>query len=752
MVTIDTIRKDVMLNLKQRAKQSKENGDRTQALEWLQRSKLFEEDSNLALKLKQLAVYFKQHNDLEAAKDALIKSKQVQQQQQLQEDDSNGKDESKTTVGEEIPIVMTTDNDDLPNLDEENLLKNLNENETNNNNAVTFTDAEMMDEEIMVEFQLGGMPVPSSEEYDSRMHHYKQLALQHKNNGNIPKASAELTKAKKLQKVQRALQYGRENVGLRINGDDEDGWMETLSPEDSALLGELLTTKETNATTNSDFENVITNELTVEDLETMTDDDIIEFQNMGTTLPCWKDLQREATEQQAKALECKQANQIDLAKAALIESKKINVQAERLQRIQEKENSGNNGDNTDLEALLAEEDSHSNCSDGSKAKKKQQKEQNPWLSKPSNEIKAEVLRLKKENQIKEATQLLQIYKNVVAQEAKAKQLKDRQRMIAEVEQEINICRLQKKRWSFYQSFVDATKGKRQALVWNEYYKACQTALKQIPLGTMSVGVSADDDDDEDATVERLQVIEGDDNEDSILRRMVQYGTLCPIPEGVIEIRVLEVHSVEHNKNFQKMFRKIPQNTTTTTTRSPNLEVDVKFNLPCTTEETAVLHPVSSSSLQYKFQDTDSTLQLILPTKDSRDEKRLLHRMETKKLQVGVTAKLPPPESKRRGWFSSSAKKKKQDINSNEANPPFFLGRVTLDWNILLQQNCWAGDVPLVLNSKEVGGFIRLSIRTKEALDLEKYQVVTMETSIPQMSPHTSVLCFTTGGDSVVKAT
>ena len=105
---------------------------------------------------------------------------------------------------------------------------------------VTYSEEEMLDEEMITMFRLEGMSVPTNDEYQAKVLSSKRKALALKNAGDITAAKAQLTRAKQFEKVRIALSHMDEGLGLRIY-DDKDGWLEELNQEDSAAVGEILT-------------------------------------------------------------------------------------------------------------------------------------------------------------------------------------------------------------------------------------------------------------------------------------------------------------------------------------------------------------------------------------------------------------------------------------------------------------------------------------------------------------------------------
>jgi len=732
---MDEIRRCIVIDLKIRAKEDI-HSNKEQALAWLKQAKQIETGNNLALELKKLAVYFKKGGDIEGAKSALLKSKEVEQLQRkevcldapvtllAEKEDINGAksnpNKDKVLRKEE---KIYDDSQILKESDESDLLNDLTDEEDNNDTPilVIFTDEEMMDEEIMTELHLEGMPVPSQDKYSEKVLKYKQNALAWKQKGDIPAASAELRKAKQLQKVQQKLKGMEDGLGLRVNG-DLDGWAETLSAEESALLGELLMTSTTTTQNLTDAEDVgglyqQARDIEIKDLEGMDDSDIREFIEMGMTLPSEEELIRNSIEKQREAVEFKQVGNIDMAKAALLESKKIKIIADRLKKIRNNadDESDEEINQNGLDALLS----------GDAVKKSAVKQkpppaaEDPWLSQPSGKIKEEVIRLKEMKNLKEARRLLGVYKQVLKTEERAKEAILRKELVEKIKTQIAISEKQKQLYSFYIRFVDRDIGEEQFSKWDTYMESCHQAIAQIERkGSSAVRVSIDKDS-------KLIVLEDD------IVGLIENETILPL-NGLLEISILQVLNLHENKTMQRFMLKYKD--LMIDELCPELEVDVKINLPITeqSQQTLTFHPSVSKrhnddkgSLRYLFTDSQS---IDVPRGESRQAKAIVRKMQTKKIQISISAK---PPQKRKGGLSRlfSGVSHQESSAANESS--VSLGRVTFELNDLLKRNCIAGDFPITLNSKDVGGYIRLCMRTDQAFDPSQFEELLVENQMTQ---------------------
>ena len=599
--------------------------------------------------------------------------------------------------------------------------------------GVAFTDDEMMNEEMMTEFALGGMEVPSDQAYQVAILKYKQAALQYKQQGDIPKATSNLKNAKQLQKVQVSLKNIRDGVGLRAN-EDIDGWMETLNEEDSALLGELLTSHE-----NEDglLGMEQPSKLDLQDLELMDDSDIKEYMRLGDDhgIPTASELLELASQAQKQALEYKQKGTIDMAKVSLVESKKYKMQAERIDRIM----NSNDGDESkavteeDLEALM-------NDTKKEACAPKVAPPPNPWLQKPSGEIKQEVLRLKNENQIKEATELLKIYKVVAKKEADQVETDKCKKIIERIQRELDICNRQTRMFCFFGRCCEACNdhqkiGTEQRSLWNDYQIKCQRAIQTLQdKGSSGLKITL-----QQPNQDLLQILEED------LVGMIETGTKPGESTSVgLETMVLELIDIHKNKAFKKILAKQGKDED----HCLPIKVDVKFQLPAYASQAE--HEAAQSSINLTFlpiADKEEpsaytfpkSQHIPFPPKDSKQAKTILRRMETKKVQISVY--YDHNEEKRKSkssWFGWGNQSSNGDAGGEEQDK-IFLGKVVLELSSLLSRKCLVGDFPLQINSKDVGGMVRLCIRSDQILDTNRFEGVT--TGKIEMESYEKVLSF-----------
>ncbi len=607
--------------------------------------------------------------------------------------------------------------------------------------TMSFTDEELMDEEMMLEFAAGGVSgIPTQEQYASKALTYKKLALKFKQEGNIPKATQNLRFAKQLEKVALALKKEAEKS---MNSQDDD-WLETLDPEESELLGELLIPEQQGS--GGDFEiGGTTDKLTLEDLEEMDDDnDILELVEMmgPDALPTVEEVTAKITEEKQNALKHKQEGNIELAKSSLLKSKKTKLLAMRLaeiyRKLEAKKVTSNSEDGdvveenmpVSMEALEA-------LVDGGKSKgmeaaapppKKPEPPKNPWLLKPSVEIKAEIIRLKNEKQVKEATQLLQLFKKKLAQEQEEAERQKVAKMISTIQKRLDVCITQRQLWQYYQWFGKETAiGAGQYQEWTAYEKECQKAIHSLKIhGSASVIMApmlskAATDASNGANPQpskKLYLLEDDvtslvescTNETTFAAENAGTNDQFPnfLEENALEVAILGLLGLEQNEKVQKILSKKPKSEKASLATCPDVRIQAKLQLPIEPDDPskpclfdlepsdlAILtarKPGTRAEFKYDFDSSGdcSRKQVSLPRKDPKHERSLLRRMETKTLQLSVfylhnqnkrkeaAEALASAANKKKSWFFGRGEAKKSETNldarENESKD-IFLGKV-----------------------------------------------------------------------------
>mmetsp|Transcript_2270 Transcript_2270/g.3316 ORF Transcript_2270/g.3316 Transcript_2270/m.3316 type:complete len:817 (+) Transcript_2270:199-2649(+) len=780
----DTIKQQV-LELKRQALLLKQQGDTNGALQLLGEARDLEfsskkvEDLEDPTDLKKLAVVLKKKGDIESAKHALLKAKQVVAAvHNSSSEETSTQPQNVQKVQEETPHMdkeVEEEGDDDSNIDFDNIsdaneddLKELQDNGTSSDigsdddidnlqdddddKPITFTVDEMIDLEMMMEFQAGGLPVPSPEEYDATILEQKKKALAFKQSGNTAKALDMLKIVKRLQATKEGLAQTDEGLGLQIN-DDEDQWLEELGYVDSEEVGNFL--------------NPDTTTLNLEELDGMDPSMLQDALDMGMEIPSIEDIMKKSKEKKMVALECKQRQDIEGAKAALVESKKLQLQADKLQgmlnMIHQKEDEDNGGPSInveDLEALL-DNASEKNANKASFSKTTPKPAPPPATpKKTAAELKEEVLKLKAEKKIKEATEVFKLYKQRLIEESQAKELAKCQEMIHHLQAEIGIAVEEQRLYDFYSRFVDAEMAKIQLEYWCKYQQQCQHIIKLIQTKKSSnvVAISR-------KTSTQMRVLD-----DDIVQFINKQSTST---DTRLQVSILQVCNMEENKPLQRVLHKkekeskIKSMATTieddTALPKPSIRIHVNIHLPPNETETdksidftfepssnssadissddvhgddAIGTTTSSQKLQYKFDTTTGDDYVDLPRGDSKYAKSIVRRMERKRIQVSVLYVPPAPVKKSKGWFgrrSSSSSNNSGSDDKKDSTEPVLLGKVYLELKGLLAQNCIVGDYPLASGSGRLaGGTIRLGLRTgvpfvvEESTGMPSEETMTMD--------------------------
>ena len=728
-------------DLKKKALAAKQDGNVDEAVKLLKQAKSLEavetnefEEIDSPLYWKRLAVLYKQSGDIDCAKKSLIRAKQLEAETS-KSTESNDENEDVTEAATNEQSTADTAEDTAQDGDlgseediDEGLLDELDANTDEidlDSLNVKFSDAEMMDEEMMVEFRLGGMPIPSQGDYANKVLEYKKKALAFKKANNISKATENLRTAKKLEKVQLALKHMDEGLGLRIH-DDPQGWIETLNAEESSLLGELLQSNEA-----PDGHMVIHDaqhdKLGVDELENMDDEEVIEFVEMmgESCLPSVSQLQEEASQQKKKALEYKQAGNIDMAKVTLVDSKKTHAQADRLISILARMKDGNAPKEVSVQDLESMVDGERKQVLSQTVKQKALKD--PWLSKPSAEIKKEVIRLKNEKKVKEATELMKKLKLVLQKEKEQAEAEKCARLIDEIQERLNICESQIVLWQYFEWFVDASTGNEQYLGWSQFASQCRQVIQVVKeKGSSSVTITT-----LPKVVAKLYFLPEDPVE-IVERGMCGEASPLSSLNGALEVAVMDLLDMHKNEKLQKVLQKHNG------LKIPQLRVEAKVHLPLQQEGD------SSTALQLSFVPTKSgrkgkTLvygfnlhaptsrhRLVVPRGDSKQAKTIVRRMETKTIQFGVYFVHPreaAPETKTKSsWFFGHSKPDQKPVNSDtDDDKDVLLGKATVELQQLLSRNSIARDIPLMVNSRALGGAIRICLRTSPPFDPERFE-------------------------------
>ncbi|KAL3909942.1 MAG: hypothetical protein SGILL_007888, partial [Bacillariaceae sp.] len=216
----------------------------------------------------------------------------------------------------------------------------------------------------------------------------------------------------------------------------------------------------------------------------------------------------------------------------------------------------------------------------------------------------------------------------------------------------------------------------------------------------------------------------DDDMETLVECGPETAKSPPGLDGELELSVMGLYEMHQNQKLVKALKKHKRTSGDKEETCPNLWIDAKVQLPLNPDDpTQPVHlafrPTSSRyngpNYEYQIDSTSekSRQKLKLPTKDSKEAKTLRRRMESKTIQYSVyfAPHLPADtETKKTSWLfgSRTAKEEVPPIDPN--NKGVLLGKVVVECNSLLSKSCIIGDFPLLVNSQEIGGRVRLAIR------------------------------------------
>lgn len=364
----------------------------------------------------------------------------------------------------------------------------------------------------------------------------------------------------------------------------------------------------------------------------------------------------------------------------------------------------------------AEEDKKNKGS--SAAAEKEQKDEKP-KSKSSQELRQEAIRLRDEKKVKEATEVLKLYKEALRREEQEADMKRRQETVEEIGREIKYAQQQIRVFDFYKRFVDPQT--QQISLWEKYIDTCTKASKIVEgSGTEAIGISRKSD----TGLMCATSTEGASFND-MMTELVEHCTNSDPTDDRLEIAILDVRALQENSNLEKLLRQ--QRRENAPQHPFAIRVHVAVQLPSNEVETdkATEMEYESSTINPNESGTDEkgvtirdipdhylfgeSQYMSLPRGSGSYAKILRRRIERNK-KVQITVYHVPKVLKKAGWLTSFVKSSKDE----ELPPPTLLGKVTVELQALLKRRCLVfGDMDLMNGSgtKALGGTIGLGIRT-----------------------------------------
>jgi hypothetical protein len=676
--------------------------------------------------------------------------------------------EPSKTAEEDDAGTNDSGKDDGEGDDDSQLLQQLDDGEhisnESTNNPAAFSLAEMMDLEMIREFALGGFPIPSLEEYQATLETCRRSALLFKQKNKTKEALQQMRCLKQLQTVYKALEpiVGGGEAGAALMGHHD---LSDETEEEKALLRELLLADENGQTGSGKFDgddNIMggSTSLELDDLIEMDLSEIQDAMTLGMQLPPIESLQKQVNDQKNLAFQLKQSGDLDGAKAALVKFKRWSQHASAIEQLIEHANKTGDPDNAgakvvspndireeDLEKLLLASDEKTTSSITTQASSKPK----PPAQKSSEELRQEAIRLRDEKKLAEATAVLKLYKHALARESEQAEIKERQELVQKLQTEMDSALTQQDRFYFYQRLANTAVGSQQVQAWYRYADLCSkvTALVQTK-GSKAVTIATEGKADGQAPAAGSLRLLPDD-----LKAIIRKAT-SPTEERV-ECCILDAMELHTNKAFQtlgqnsKLSKNLPD--------WIQLETHISIHLPLNETETDkpidlyfYSKPIERQTFWDSVHDKDnqslvpveqwskrgriafatskdgvdandpegSSQYLTLARGDSKFAKTLVRRMGSRKIVIAVHCHAHPGpltnqqgSSKLKGWFGGG--KLKQDPNKDNMEP-LNLGKVVLETKELLEQTI-VGEYPLLGNGKrQVGGKLRLCIRTGVPFD------------------------------------
>lgn len=628
------------------------------------------------LSLKRLAVALKRRGDLDGARDALAKAKRL------------GSTPEGATVAvdnqreQEQFVALRTETTNDPqqfvstkhNTTNDNSTVNREEGE-NTEAAAEFTDEEMLDSETLVLFKQSGMDVPSAEDYQAKILASKKVALLHKQKGDIENAKAALSRAKRFEAVMIILNKGDESDD-ELNEEDEAWLTKELNQNDSVMFDESIIFGDEEGFSLDDLDDI-----DAEMLQIMIDS--------GIDVPTADDIVDMSKEKKALAVGLKQDGNLVGAKAALVESKRLQSRAERLRDLLEEIAKG--GDTNDDEAGIEDLEKLLIPSNATKLVPERKSR-----VKSADELKEEVLKFRSENKIKEATMVFKLYKEALAREAEAAELEKREKVVSSLCEEITTGREQERLFLFYERFIDSEVGALQLTQWREYAKKCSEAVKMVETnGSDSVDLTRSN------AVSNMQKIVNSDVDAFV-------GSNVDPNDGRLEVGLLSVFDLQENKIYKSIQKEATKNGMDV---ELSLRVDAVIQLPPNEKNTdehitlSFAPPLQSSPNKKSIKFDFGPSQFVdFPRGTSAYAKIIQRRLSRKKVQFLVYHDPVADATKPSGWLKSWS-------NKQPEKEPVLLGRVVLELKSFLKGNSIAGDYSLTDSGrKELGGVLRVGLQ------------------------------------------
>lgn len=671
------------------------------------------QDDDKILELKRKALACKREGDIESAKTFLRQAKQLEQiaATSVSTNDESSSAQPKAQHHETLHSNHSQTNKDQAEHSIEDMKEDEEEEEQDDNmpryedpvnkaidqanleeigdTNVRFTDNELIDFESMQDMrEIMSEHFPTKAFYQERIMANKRAALEKKQANDIPAAKHRLMTAKQLENACTILFKDKSDK----DDEDDDG-------EDYSLLDELFVDDKTRHQNNDDdgfFEQLFGKSATVLELDDLDDMDAALLKDMmeaGMQVPSVEEIQESAEERKIAAVAFKKDGNLDAAKAALLESKRLTSKANQLSSLLQVIASGVP---QELDPELALGDMLKIDVETKKPPKSLSLEEatpkKDLLS--STAYREQAVKQKQLGNKDAAIAALRLYKEALALEEKARAAAQTKEWILALEKEAILASEQARRFVYYSQFVDKDDGSKFTSAWRIYEEACLSLAKSLGRGVESVS----------RPVQRRM--------ENGLRRILDcdlafVGESCDPSESRIEMSILELINLQSNKRLREQLGIVPvsdpDELVLTMPDVDSIRVVMSVQLPGNADaadDSVQTLTFNANSLRdgnrtYAFGPS----QFIHAERGiSRFAKQFARRLARRRcvaievfyLRVTVT----------KGLFSSSTKTEE-----------ILLGSAGLELTALQDKNFIAIDLPLVEARREVGGLVRLAIRS-----------------------------------------
>jgi hypothetical protein len=653
------------------------------------------------LEFKRKALACKREGDMEAAKSYLRQAKQLEQSAAAE----TNKEESHPEIEEQKNIAAYSDtiqqkdvtadvmdqekhdNDDIPRyedpvnkaIDEANL-------EELEHKDVRFSDNELIDYKAMQNMrEIMSEQFPTEAFFQERILANKRAALEKKQNNDIPAAKQRLMIAKQLEKAYTILFQ----TSQADKEDEDDG-------EDYSLLDELFAADGTHPQNDDGFfEQLFGKSATVLELDDLDDMDAALLKDMleaGMQVPSVEEVMQSAEERKMAAIAFKKDGNLEAAKAALLESKRLTGKANQLSTLLR---TIENGVPQELDCEVTLEDLMK-PGDEKKMTAKSRVEEAPTKKLLSSaEYREQAVKQKQLGNKDAAIAALRLYKEALAEEEKAKVAAQKKEWIIELQKEAAQAHEQARRFVYYARFLDEKVGSAMTSAWRLYAESCSSHAKHLSSGIESASFRLGRRQEKSG----LQWIS--DSDYSFV------GTSCDPSECRIEVSILELIDLEKNKRLCAALGaapdKDPGGQELNLPDAPSIRVVVTIHLPQNTEVADESEQILTFTASVLSDDRKTYVfgpsQLIHAERGASRLAKLFARRLSRRRCVFIEV-FYSHTIVTKGLFSTTSKI--EEIS---------LGSTGLELTALQEKNFIAMDLPLLDARREVGGKLRLAIRS-----------------------------------------